>query len=261
VEVRGQGEVGCHVTTLRSRPPFRPVSGEWTRDGAGGRVMDATHESMSQMPVRPRSTSSNVSIATPTVTPCRVIDRIRCGREQVRSLLSAFSSSHVSTPAAICPPRGTGTPRRYITVTEPSRGQGSPSTRTRYRRFSTWMSPVKGTPPIVTASMSCTGPGSAISHGAPWYSHGPLYHSPSTRYGARVRRYCRLYGPRPQNVDSRTPAHAHGSTGSTTSVSRHRPRFLPVQAHRNATAISSSRSRRSLVSASASSGSAHSAAE
>ena len=45
-------------------------SGEYTRHGRGRFVTDATHESMSQIPVCPVSMSSNAS-STATVTPCR----------------------------------------------------------------------------------------------------------------------------------------------------------------------------------------------
>src|SRR5262249_25462832 len=98
--------VWCLVTLRSGLATLKPMSGLVTED---------SQESMSQMPVRPLSRSSNVSSIMEIDTPCRVTDCTRLGSSQPLAPVEAFMSSHASLPAATWPPTGTGAPSRTVT--------------------------------------------------------------------------------------------------------------------------------------------------
>src|SRR5690606_35154541 len=140
-----------------------------TAAGRRGRVTDAIHESISQMPVRPSSSPSKES-SIATVTPCLVTVCTRCGSWHEPSSHSAFMSSIARTPAATVPPAGRGRPRWSSTtkgsgaVWAASRfcgpGHAPPSVRTRSRGAPTrYASAGRVAPSMVTASTESIGQG------------------------------------------------------------------------------------------------------
>ena len=245
-----------NTTTNQNYPPTfttRPgrTSGLYTRPPLFGRVTEATHESINQIPVRPSFTSSKSSTIS-IVTPCRVTDCTRCGNAQSRSEQAAFANSRASTPAATRPPSGTTKPRKYRTsnvdageppavlpVTGSARrscdpGQPPPSKRTRKRRLSTLYAPDgTTTPSTLTTVTPATGPGRTSEHTGPRHEqtsakHTPqitLYHRPPTSTGSHTRRP-------PRNVDPQRTGRDHGRTATSTG-----PNLRPVHSHNRAAAI------------------------